>query len=116
MVDRSDIFVREVDEDLRRDQVQQIWSRYGVLIVGAAALLLAAIGGYKFWENRRVAQAEAAGASYATALQLVADGRTDDAQKQFDTIAKGSARGYQTLARLQLANGRVKAGKPEEAS
>ena len=115
MVDRNEAFVREVDEDMRRDQFQQLWSSYGVFIVGAAVLLLAAIAGYKFWENRRVAQADAAGAQFAVAMQLAADGKGDEALKQFDAIAKGSAAGYQTLARLQLANGRVKAGQPAEA-
>ena len=115
MVDRNEAFVREVDEDLRREQIHQLWTRYGVFVVGAAALLFAALAGFKYWESRRITQAETAGARFAAAMQLSTEGKAEDAAKQFDAIAKGSTSGYQSLARLQLANARVKAGQPAEA-
>ncbi len=115
MVDRTDTFLREVDEELRREQFAKLWQRYGMFIVGAAAMLLASIGGYKYWESRRIAGIEAAGARFEAATQLIAAGKPDEALKQFDDIAKGGAPGYRTLARLQVANARIKAGKPDEA-
>ena len=35
----SDAFVREVDENLRRDQAQALAKRYGTIIAGALLLL-----------------------------------------------------------------------------
>ena len=115
MVDRTDTFLREVDEELRREQLAKLWQRYGMLVVGGAVLLLASIGGYKYWESRRIAGIEAAGVRFEAATQLIAAGKTDEALKQFEDIAKAGAPGYQTLARLHVANARIKAGKPEEA-
>ena len=115
MVDGTDTFVREVDEELRREQIQRIWARYGVVIVGAAALLLAGIGGYKYWESRKITAIEASGARFDAASRLAAEGKSDDALKEFEAIAKSSPQGYRTLARLQLAGAQIKAGKSDAA-
>ena len=115
MVDRNEAFVREVDEDLRRDQIQQLLQRYGTLIAAGALLLLAAIGGYKYWDGRRQAQAEAAGARFSVAAALASSGQSEEALKQFEDLAKGGSGGYPALARMQLAGARVKDGKPEAA-
>ena len=115
MVDRNEAFVREVDEDLRRDQIQQLLQRYGVLIAAGALLLLAGISGYKYWEHHRQAQSEAAGARFSAAAELANAGKADVALKQFEDLTKSSAGGYPALARMQLAAARIKAGKPEEA-
>ena len=38
----DDSFIREVDEELRSEQVQQVWQRYGKLIVGGAIAIVLA--------------------------------------------------------------------------
>ena len=53
----DDTFLREVDEELRRERVGTFMTRYGWYIVGAAALLLAAIGGWIWWQHRQTVQA-----------------------------------------------------------
>ena len=42
-------FIREVNEDYRRDQVADIWRRYSGVIIALAVLLLAAL-----WAARRL--------------------------------------------------------------
>ncbi|MBV9138099.1 MAG: hypothetical protein JO357_13665, partial [Hyphomicrobiales bacterium] len=44
----SDIF-REVDEDVRRDRFERIWKQYGNLIVAAALVVVAAVGGWEIF-------------------------------------------------------------------
>jgi hypothetical protein len=41
----SDIF-REVDEDLRREQVRKLWDRFAPYVIGLAVLIVAATAGY----------------------------------------------------------------------
>ncbi len=115
MVDQSDTFLREVDEELRREQIHHFLQRYGILIAAGALLLLAGIGGYKFWDSRRLAATEAAGARFASALQVANAGKPDDVLKQFEDLAKSSPSGYKALAELQLAAAQIKAGHPEAA-
>ena len=49
MADRGDTFLREVDEELRREQLKRLWDRYGIYFVALGALLLPGIGGWQWW-------------------------------------------------------------------
>ena len=49
----NETFYREVDEELRKEQLSNFWKRYGLLAIGAFVLLLAAIGGYIWWQHRQ---------------------------------------------------------------
>lgn len=115
MADDRDSLLREVDEELRRDQMQKIWERYSGLIFGVAALIVAGVGGYKFLEGRRISAAEAAGADFAAAVQLSTGSKNEDALKAFEKIAASGPGGYAALAKLQVAGAQVKAGKNAEA-
>ena len=35
-------FIREIDEDLRRDRLLKLWERYGIYAIGVAFLVVAA--------------------------------------------------------------------------
>lgn len=115
MADERDSLLREVDEELRREQMQKLWERYNGLILGGAALIVAAVGGYKWLESRRIAATEAAGAEYVAALKLSTDKKAEEADKAFNTIAQSGTSGYGALAMLQLAGSQAKAGKTAEA-
>ena len=115
MADDRDSLLREVDEELRREQMQKIWERYSGLILGVAALIVLAVGGYKFMQSCQIAAAEAAGAEFAAALTLSDEKKSDDAAKAFEKIATGGPSGYAALARLHLAGSEAKAGKSGEA-
>jgi hypothetical protein len=98
----SDIF-REVDEDVRRDQAAQVWSRYQNLFIGLAVLVIAATAGWRLYDHYRTKQAEEAGAKYEAALALARDGKSAEAEGAFEQIAKGGPKGYAALARLREA-------------
>lgn len=115
MVDKSETFLREVDEELRREQLRQLWDKYGILIAGAAVALLVGVWGFTHLQSRRAATAEAAGTAFETASRLIRDGKTDDAAKAFQELAKGAAPGYHALAQLKVAGLHAKAGRIAEA-
>ena len=98
----SDIF-REIEQEVRRDQALKLWSKYQIPIFILAALIVAATGAWRFYQNRQQQQSEAAGAGYETAIQLARDGKTADAQRALDEIGKGTG-GYALLARFQAAD------------
>ncbi|MBR2537231.1 MAG: tetratricopeptide repeat protein [Hyphomicrobium sp.] len=115
MADDRDSLLREVEEEIRREQMQKLWDRYNGLIIGAAALIVIGVGGYKFLESRRIAASQAAGAEFAKALQLSEDKKDEDAAKAFDTIAQSGPAGYAQLAKLNVAGAHARAGKTAEA-
>ncbi len=115
MVDNNDSLLREVEEELRREQMQKLWARYNGLIIGLALAIIAGVGGYKYWEWQRISAAEAAGTEYTQALRLNDEKKGEDAIKAFEKIASGGPEGFASLARLQIAGADAKAGKTKEA-
>ena len=96
-------FIREVDEEYRRDQIMQIWKRYSGVIVAVAILLVAAVGGWRYWEYAERQRAEAAAVRYEDALRLARDGKSEEAEQALEALAKDAPQGYQTLSRFRLA-------------
>jgi hypothetical protein len=98
----SDIFT-EVDEEVRREQLKKLWDRYRNLIVGAAFLVVAGVGGwraYEFWQAGLAAQA---GAAYDAAARLATEGKHAEAQAAFAKTAADGTPGYRLLSQLREA-------------
>jgi len=115
MVNQKDSLLREVDEELRREYLLKLWEKYGTLVIAAAALIIAGIGGFKYYEHRRALAAEAAGARLATAAREAAQDKAAEAKKSLDDIISTAPSGYVALARLRLAAADRAAGKTAEA-
>jgi hypothetical protein len=99
----NDEFIREVDEEYRRDQVALIWKRYNGVIIGLAVLLVAAVGGWRFWQYTEQNRAQASAARYEEALRLSTAGNSDEAQKTLEGLVKDASGGYALLGRFRLA-------------
>lgn len=99
----SDIF-QEVDEELRRERVREIWARYGNLLIAAACLIVLGVGGWRGYEWWQAKQAAENGARFETAMTLAKDGKSAEAEAAFSKIATEGASGYRMLARLQEAS------------
>jgi hypothetical protein len=99
----SNEFIREVDEEYRRDRILQIWKRYSGVIVGLAVLVVVAAGGWRYYQVAQRNQAEAAGARYEDAMRAARDGKGEEAERTLEALAKEAPDGYRALARLRLA-------------
>ena len=98
MADNGDSLLREVQEELRREQLRKIWDNYNGLIVAGAVLLILAVGGYKLLESRRIAAEQTAGAEFAAAENLSEQKKEDEANKILTKLAEtGPARKYSRL-------------------
>ncbi len=75
----NDAFLREVDDELRREKVSDIGRRYGLWIIGAVIAALVAFGAWTFWQHRQTQQAGEQGEQLATALDDIAAGRAAQA-------------------------------------
>ncbi len=73
------------------------------------------MGGYRVWEAKQLARAEAAGAEYTEALRLNAAGKADEAAKKLETLATSGPGGYAAMAELQRAGALLKASRPVDA-
>lgn len=103
----SDTFIREVDENLRRDQAEAVFKRYGKWFAAGAILLLIAVGSYLFWRNQQAEKAAAGSEQFAAILTDVGAGNTGaKVDQRLDTLAaegNGSLSGAARLARAAVA-------------
>lgn len=100
----SDSFVREVDENLRRDQMAQAAKKYGNWAIVAAGLFLLAVGGFLFWKDRQAKAAEASTEQLVEALQGASDKSKDASTKAaLDRLAQSDSEGVEASARLARA-------------
>ena len=49
----NETFLREVDENLRRDRMRDFAKRYGKWLIAGLVLFLAAIAGWIYWQDRQ---------------------------------------------------------------
>jgi hypothetical protein len=109
----SDIF-REVDEELRRDNLLKLWSRYGRYVVAAAVGVLLVAGGIAAWRNHQLSERRAQATHYAGALALAQAGKPADATKVLAAIAEEGG-GYGLLASFEEAGLLAKSGNRKAA-
>jgi hypothetical protein len=96
-------FIREVDEEYRRDQVARFWKRYSGLVIGLAILVVAAVGGWRYWQHAERQKAEAAAIAFDDALRLAREGRAEEAQARLSALAQSASGGPRTLALFAAA-------------
>jgi len=116
MIDQRDSLAREVDEELRREQLLKLWEKYGTYVVAAVVLIVVGVGGIKYYQYRTTVAAEAAGARLAAATRRPAAESSAEAQKILQEIGTSGPAGYATLARFRLAAADREAGRLAEAA
>lgn len=98
----SESFIREVDENLRRDQAEEFARRWGKWLVAALLLLLVAVGGFLYWRNQQTEQAAAESEQLAAAFDDIDANRRPAAEQKLGAIAAGDGR-FSGLARMTQA-------------
>jgi len=91
--DSNDTFLREVDENLRRDQMQDFFKKNGKWLALAIILFLGATGGWIYWEQHQKKQS----AEQSEQLHAIFN---DIAQNKRQTVPE-------RLQKLEQANGDV---------
>lgn len=106
-------FLREIEEELRRDRLMKIWQQYGHLLVGAAVLVVLAVAGFRVWQWYEAREGAKAGARYEQAIDMIASGKEADAEQTLSSLAKDGTTTYRVLSRIVLA---AQAGKKDTAA
>ncbi|TAH33068.1 MAG: tetratricopeptide repeat protein [Alphaproteobacteria bacterium] len=107
--------IDEIKEDLRSEQMRQVWKNYGKLIMAAIAVLVlgtALTSGYKQYSQYRASNDAAL---FDQAVDLADAKKKDEALKQLAQIADDASSGYKTLALFTQASIKFKDGDKKGA-
>lgn len=84
----TDIFLREVDENLRRDRATDFAKKYGNWLIGAVLLLLAVSGGWIWWQGQQEQKAQKQVEELAEIYTRIGSGAAGNSAAQLDTMGK----------------------------
>ena len=88
--DSSETFFKEVEENLRRDQFQNFFKTYGGWVIGAVSLVLAAVGGWIYWEQQQKQQSAAQSEELHAVFGDIADQQMKTVPQRLDKLDDSS--------------------------
>ena len=94
----EDSFLREVDEELRRDQLTGFWKRWGRWLVAGLGLGLAALAGWLIWQDRQAKAAAVESEQLDDALRKATAGNDAGTRKALEPLKTSSNEGYRATA------------------
>ncbi len=110
----DDLLFREVDEEVRRDELEGIWKKYGTLIIAGCLGVILAVGGLKAWQYWEKTQAETGGQEFFAASELVKAGKMKQADDVFAKLKNNHA-GYSVFGQFKQASVKAIAGDKKAA-
>jgi hypothetical protein len=99
----TDIFLREVDENLRRDRARDFAKRYGNWLIAALILALAAAGGWIYWQSVREKRAERQVEDLAEIYRNISTGKSASAVQPLERLAADGSLAVRASAQLTAA-------------
>lgn len=99
----NETFLREVDENLRRDRLRDFGKKYGALFGVAIALFLLASGGFIWWQQHKVQRSEQQAEQLAEVFKNIGSGTTGDAPKQLDAMSENGSKAVRATAMFTRA-------------
>ena len=111
----NEAFYREVDEELRKEQLTSWWTRYGKLAIVGIVLLLAAIGGAIWWQHQQRAEAGERAEQLTKIFEDIQSGQTKGVEARLDTLANSGSEGYRAAALMTKGALAIQNNKEAEA-
>jgi hypothetical protein len=94
----NESFLREVDENLRRDRLRDLGKQYGGWLIAAVCLFLIASGGFIWFQQHKVQQSEKHVEQIAEIFKNIGAGSTANAPKQLDDLSNSSSKAVRASA------------------
>jgi hypothetical protein len=99
----NDLFVREVDDEIRQDQLKSLWNRFGPAVIGLAVLIVVGVAGWRGYESWNTNRANVSGDRFLAALVSAREGNTAEALKSLEALQADGTGAYPLLAKLRAA-------------
>lgn len=99
----DDSFIREVDEEYRRDRLAQAWNKYGRWMMIGVGLFLILLAAGLWWHEERKRQAGILGEEYGQALEKVSAANVAGAEPLLAKVEADGGPGYEVLVKMTRA-------------
>jgi hypothetical protein len=100
---KFDSFVESIEEEIRNENWQRLWNKYGRAVSYAICTILVAVGVYGMWQKQDFADKEAISAKYTIIQDMIMSGDTKSAIPQIKELSSVSKRNYAVLAKFEYA-------------
>jgi hypothetical protein len=94
----TDTFVREVDENLRRDRLRDFARAYGIWVIAGVVLFLAAAGGWLYWQQHELDTSAKQVDQLAATFKDIGAGNIAGPAKQLDTLSSSRSEAVRASA------------------
>lgn len=99
----GDLLIQEVDEELRREQYQKLWERYGNWVIAVVVGVILVVAGYQGWQEWQSRQRQQEAAKFAAAEDLLGQGKAQDAMTAWERLATDGRTGFAVAAAMRQA-------------
>jgi len=113
---QEDVFVREVDDALRQDQMQSFFQRYGLIVLAAIVLGLAGLGGFLWWQHSQKVAAGERSEEFLVALDQLNAGNVQGAYDKLAPVVEAEGTASAVAAQLLRGGLSIELKKPDEAA
>ncbi len=96
--------LREVAEEIKEEQLKQLWKKIGPVVIGVIAVVLIVTAGIEFYRYDQQKRALAEAEQLQTALSLIETGEGENGAEILKTLSETSTRGYRYLAAFQYVD------------
>ncbi|MDR1609593.1 MAG: tetratricopeptide repeat protein [Holosporales bacterium] len=100
---KFDSFIDSIEEEIRNENWQRLWEKYGKLATCGVCAIIMAVGGYNMWQRQDLKDREAISARYVEIQNLAMMGNVSEAMAQFKELSTTSQTDYATFAKFEHA-------------
>ena len=109
----ADIF-DEVSEELKQEQLKQIWNKYSKYIISVAFILFISVLGYFFYDKWRLEKIEVSSSQFFSGIEKLEKKEFLSSIEIFSKNVDQAHQGYKTLSLFGIAEANFKIGKVDE--
>lgn len=114
MTNQDESFFQEVEEAVRQDRYAAFFNKWGVWIIGAIAVVLAGVAGWRFYESWQVSASRDHSEAYVEAQKLL-ESDPAGAAAAFEALTTQGPQIYRTMAMMERAEAQIAAGDLDAA-
>ncbi|MDR2666545.1 MAG: tetratricopeptide repeat protein [Holosporales bacterium] len=98
-----DSFVDSIEDEIRVENLQRFWSKYGKILACISCVIIISIGAYSVWRKQDGTEKEIISSKFTLVQNAIMSGNGHTVLAELKELSKTSKKNYATLAKLEYA-------------